>query len=180
MKQKQDPYKGKRIPFCRWYLTLGNPTEAALRAGCPPATAEQDGIELLHSAYCRTYLKKLAEQPALPLRSLVIAGLARLAFGSANDAAVLAYSGEISGDAIRGLDLFHVASIKQDRGGGFEVKLADRQRAMEKLLECADSAESEKAAASLLAALHGEVNADDADDAVFPQSADRNGVVEAS
>jgi hypothetical protein len=51
---------------------------------------------------------------------------------------------------------------------------------MEKLLECADSAESEKAAASLLAALHGEVNADDADDAVFPQAADRNGVVEAS
>lgn len=179
MRSKNDPYKGKRIPFCRWYLALGNPAEAAIRAGCLPDTAEQDGLELLHSAYCRSYLKKLAAEPPLPLRSLVIAGLARLAFGAANDAAKLAFTEEISDDALRALDLFHVVSIKHDRNG-FEVKLADRQRAMEKLLECAAEAESEQAAESLLAALQGEVNDCEADGSLFPEAASCDGVVEES
>ena len=179
MHDKKDPYKGKRIPFCRWYLALGNPAEAAVRAGCPPDTAEQDGLALLHSAYCRSYLRKLAAAPALPLRSLVIAGLARLAFGSANDAAKLAFSEEISDNALRALDLFHVVSIKHDRNG-FEVKLADRQHAMEKLLKCAAEAESEQAAESLLAALQGEVNGFETDSSVFPEAAACDGLVEES
>ena len=179
LKQKSDSFKGKCIPFCRWYITLGNATEAAIRAGCPPDTAEQDGLELLYSAYCRGYLKKLAAQPSLPLRSLVIAGLARLAFGSANDAAKLAYTEEISDGQLRALDLFHVTSIRHDRNG-FEIKLADRQRAMEKLLECAADAESEKAAAALLTALQGEVNDFDADISVLPEAADGNELVEES
>ena len=179
MKQKKDPYKGMRIPFCRWYLTLGNPTEAARRAGCPPETAELDGLELLHSAYCRSYLKRLDAQPALPLRSLVIAGLARLAFGAANDAARLAFAETCDDETLRSLDLFHVASIRHDRNG-FEVKLADRQRAMEKLLECADDADSRSAAVSLLAALQGGVNDDEADRAVLSEAAPCNELVEES
>ena len=170
-----DRFKGKRIPFCRWYLALGNPAEAARRAGCDPKTAEQDGLELLHSTYCRSYLKRLAEAPPLPLRQLVTAGLTRLAFGSANDAARLCFAEELSDDALRGLDLFHVVSIRRDRNG-FEVKLADRQHAMEKLLECA--AEADGADAALLAALQGPQEGGNADDDLFPQAAQSDELVE--
>ena len=149
-----DRSKSRRAAFCRWYLALGNVREAALRAGCPPETAAEDGLQMLHSAYCRRYLAQLAAQPALPLQALVTAGLARLAFGDANDAARLAFSDGISEAELRGLDLFHVTGIKCDKNG-VEIKLADRLSAMNKLLECAGAADSAAAAERLVRALQG-------------------------
>ena len=163
-----DRLKSCRAAFCRWYLALGNVREAALRAGCPPETAADDGLKMLHSAYCRRYLSQLAAQPALPLQGLVTAGLARLAFGDANDAAKLVFAEKITPDELRALDLFHVTGIKLDKNG-IEIKLADRLSAMTKLLECAGAADSAAAAAALMQALQGgqteEVDALDSGDA---------------
>lgn len=149
-----DSGKSRRAAFCRWYLALGNPREAALKAGCPPETAADDGLQMLHSAFCRRYLAQLAAQPALPLQALVTAGLARLAFGDANDAAKLVFSEKIAPEDLQGLDLFHVTSIKYDKNM-IEIKLADRLSAMNKLLECAGAADSAAAAAALVNALQG-------------------------
>lgn len=149
-----DSGKSRRAAFCRWYLALGNPREAALKAGCPPETAADDGLQMLHSAFCRRYLAQLAAQPALPLQALVTAGLARLAFGDANDAAKLVFSEKIAPEDLQGLDLFHVTSIKYDKNI-IEIKLADRLSAMNKLLECAGAADSAAAAAALVNALQG-------------------------
>ena len=156
------PNRPKRKPpnrrlFCMLYLALGNAAEAARRAGFPPETAEIDGLRLLQSPYCRSTLASLAAQPPLPMQSLVLAGLSRLAFGSANDAAKLLFADELPPkEMLDTLDLFHVSEIKHVKGGGFEVKLFDRQRAMERLLELAGSAESSAAAAALLSALSGD------------------------
>ena len=147
--------KSRRSAFCRWYLALGNVREAALRAGCHPDTAADDGLQMLHSPPCRRYLAQLAAQPPLPLQQLVSAGLTRLAFGDANDAAKLVFSDTITPDDLQALDLFHVTSIKIDKGGGIEIKLADRLNAMIKLLECAGAADSAAAAAALMQALRG-------------------------
>lgn len=142
--------------FCRWFLALGNPAEAARKAGFPPNAAETDALRLLQSPACRAELSKLAVQPPLPVQSLVIAGLTRLAFGSANDAVRLVFSDEIPSDSVlSSLDLFHVSEIKRVKGGGVEVKLFDRQRAMERLLDCAAASDSASAASALLAALGG-------------------------
>ena len=149
-----DTLKSRRAAFCRWYLALGNVREAALRAGCSTDTAAGDGLEMLHSAYCRRYLSHLAAQPPLPLQQLVIAGLVRLAFGDANDAAKLVFSEPVSPEELRGLDLFHVTAIRRDKNG-IEIKLADRLSAMNKLLECAGAADSAAAAAALMQALRG-------------------------
>ena len=171
-----DSGKSRRAAFCRWYLALGNPREAALKAGCPPETAADDGLQLLHSAFCRRYLRQLAAQPALPLQALVTAGLARLAFGDANDAAKLVFPETISPADLQGLDLFHVTGIKCDKNG-VEIKLADRLSAMNKLLECAGNADSAAAAAALVQALQGgspeEVDAADAEPSgsVFSETA---------
>ena len=149
-----DTQKTRRAAFCRWYLALGNVREAALRAGCPPETAAGDGLQMLFSAPCRKMLAQLSAQPPLPLQQLVTAGLVRLAFGDANDAAKLVFSEHISPEELRGLDLFHVTGIKCDKNG-IEIKLADRLSAMNRLLECAGAADSAAAAAALMQALRG-------------------------
>lgn len=162
-----DKFKHQRFAFCRWYLALGNVREAAIRAGCPPDSAADDGLQMLHSAACRRYLAQLANQPAIPMQALVTAGLARLAFGDANDAVRLAFAESVSPEQLRTLDLFHVTAIRHDKNG-FEIKLADRLSAMTKLLELANAADTSAAAAALLSALRGndgeevEQNDDDA------------------
>jgi|GEM_PF-80669 len=168
------PNAEQRKAFCRWYLVLGNAAEAAQKAGFPAKSAEADALRLLQTPSCRSYLAQLAAQPALPIQSLVIAGLSRLAFGSANDAAKLVFAEEApTNAALSALDLFHVSEIRRDKGGGVEVRLFDRQRAMERLLECAVSADSSAAAAALLAALGG---GNDETEAEHAEAAD-NGTV---
>lgn len=146
-----------RSAFCRWYLALADPAEAARRAGCPPDTAAADALAMLHLPACRQMLRRLAAQPALPLRELVIAGLSRLAFAPANDAVKLVFAEDsLSQEDIAGLDLFHISELKRDRAGRVEIRLADRQKAMEKLLECAGYSDEKGAASALLRALSGD------------------------
>ncbi len=152
-----DSTQKRRRAFCRQLLSSGNVREAALRAGFDPETAENDGLRLLESPVCRRDLSRLAELPALPLRSLVTAGLTRLAFGSVNDAAALVFSDEpLTREMLAKADLFHVTSVRRERDKGtVEIKFADRQRAMEKLLECINASDSSAAAEALLSALGG-------------------------
>jgi hypothetical protein len=86
--------------------------------------------------------------------ALVRAGLERIAFGSANDAAYLVFSEEIpEPEKLEKLDLFNVSEIKRVKGGGVEVKLFDRQKAMERLYEYSDSGDNK--AAEFIKALAG-------------------------
>ena len=54
---------------------------------------------------------------------------------------------------ISGLDLFNVSEIRRVKGGGVEVKLFDRQKALEKLLELDTSVSDREKAESLIEAL---------------------------
>lgn len=168
----------QRRSFCRYYLLLGNAEEAAVRAGFPPDTAAADALALLQNQSCRAYLAKLSAQPAVSMQTLVLSGLARLAFGSAKDAVKLVFSEEMpSEETLAKLDLFQVSELKRDKGGGVEVRLFDRQKALERLLECAVNADSSAAANALISALsmpQEEANAlDDAEaDALFRKAAE--------
>ena len=87
--------------------------------------------------------------------NMVKSGLERIAFGSANDAALLVFSEEMPNpDKISELDLFNVSEIKRVKGGGVEVKLFDRQKALERLYEYAVQ-NSSKGASDLIKALSG-------------------------
>ncbi len=144
----------QRRRFCRLYHALGNPAEAAVRAGFPPSTAADDAARLLQTRSCRRYLAALTASPALPMRTRILSGLFRLAFGSARDAVKLVFAEELPSDAeLDALDLFQVSEIKRVKGGGVEVKLFDRQKALERLLECVSSADADAAAQALLSAL---------------------------
>lgn len=81
-------------------------------------------------------------------------GLKHLAFGSCNDAVVLAFAEELPPKTvIEQLDLFNVSEIKRVKGGGVEIKLFDRLKALEKLYEIENSCENGDKAAEIIKAL---------------------------
>lgn len=127
----------KRKLFCYYYLILGNVYEAAVKAGFPPSTALVDGLQTLENSGCKLRLQRLQTVTNQPVARLVTAGLERLAFGSINDAVSLIFCEEqLSQNAVSSLDLFNVSEIKKVKGGGVEIKFADRVKAMEQLLAC--------------------------------------------
>ena len=144
--------KQLRNDFCCWYALLGSVEEAAAKAGFPEGSALSDGLGCLKNPGCR---KKIAE-----LRELlsdgggVITGLKRLAFGNCRDAAVLAFAEEMPPPEVIGsLDLFNVSEIKRVKGGGVEIKLFDRLKALEKLFELENTFSDRDRAAGLIEAL---------------------------
>ena len=138
--------------FCCYYAVLGNIGEAAAKAGFPEETALVEGMECLRSAACRKKISELRELIAGSRE--VIAGLKRLAFGSCRDAVVLAFAEELPpAEVIGKLDLFNVSEIKRVKGGGVEVKLFDRLKALEKLFELENTFSDRDKAAGLIRAL---------------------------
>lgn len=81
-------------------------------------------------------------------------GLKHLAFGNCNDAVVLAFAEELPPKSvIEKLDLFNVSEIKRVKGGGVEIKLFDRFKALEKLYEIENSSENHAKATEIINAL---------------------------
>ncbi|MBQ7047014.1 MAG: terminase small subunit, partial [Oscillospiraceae bacterium] len=92
----------------------------------------------------------------IPPNEVVMTVLERLAFGRANDAALLVFSEELpSAETIDSLDLFNVSEMKRIKGGGVEIKLFDRQKAMERIYEYASGEDTVSAASNLIEALAG-------------------------
>ncbi|MDD6346063.1 MAG: terminase small subunit [Oscillospiraceae bacterium] len=139
--------------FCCYFVKLGNIRESAVKAGFPPETAMLDGIECMRSPSCQKLISKLYSDLYCNTKG-IMSGLERLAFGNSNDAVFLAFSDDLpSPDVISGLDLFNVSEIKKVKGGGVEIKLFDRQKALEKMFEFANSCDSSGIADSFINAL---------------------------
>lgn len=147
------------VKFCCCYAKLGNISEAAVMAGCEREKALVWGINILRKKkYCQL-TSELRSLFAAEAKSKVMSGLERLAFGDARDAALLVIGDEQPAEEeIRKLDLYNVSEIKRVKGGGVEVKLFDRQKALEKMMEYAGSDDQRAAAKSLLNALSGADN----------------------
>ena len=140
--------------FCCYYVMLGNISEAAVKAGFPRENALVSGIRCLSRPKCRKRIEEL--RSVLYDRRAVISGLERLAFGSCSDAAYLVFADELPPpDVLGSLDLFNVSEIKRVKGGGVEVKLFDRLRAIEKLSELENTLSDADSAAGLIRALTG-------------------------
>lgn len=117
--------------FCRLYVALGNPAEAAVKAGykiCP----EIQGRKLLAKSYIRESVEKIRKEENISSYD-VRNGLRRIAFASSADAVKLLFSENAENADFDSLDLFNVAEIKRPKGGGLEIKFFDRIKALEKL-----------------------------------------------
>ena len=155
--------KRKLKSFCCNYVMLGNAGEAAVRAGCPRETALSEGIELLKTEECRSLISQLRE--LLDDSGSVAAGLKRLAFGSCSDAVYLVFADELPPPEVIGkLDLFNVSEIKRVKGGGVEVKLFDRLKALEKLFELENAFTDRSRAEDLIKALAADEECEELDD----------------
>ena len=147
---KKDDNLREKFALC--YHQFGNAADAAVSVGIDRNEAQIKGALLLLDRTVRKKLKRLrtAEDNA----ELVKAGLRRLAFGSANDAVRLIFADEdFSPQSLCELNLFNVSEIKSLKGGGFEIKLFDRQKALEKLFEIDRNAKSAVTADSFFTAL---------------------------
>ena len=155
--------KAKLNAICCNYVVLGNAEEAAVRAGFPRETALSEGIELIKTEECRELISELRQ--LLCDSGSVAAGLKRLAFGSCTDAVYLVFADELPPpEVISGLDLFNVSEIKRVKGGGVEVKLFDRLKALEKLFELENAFSGRDKAESLIKALSAEEECEELDD----------------
>ena len=151
----------RKEAFCAHYVLTGNPEEAARLAGYPPEEAAAAGLTLLRQCSIQRSIQSLQRAYLERLQ----AGLARLAFGSGADAVSLLLSGEErSPQQLRQMDLFNLSAIKRDKNGGVELHFFDRQRALERMYEYANSATGKEAAQNLLAALAGSGAQQDGDE----------------
>lgn len=81
-------------------------------------------------------------------------GLERLAFGSIEDAVCLVYQEELPGrEKLAQMDLTCVSEMKRPKGGGCEIKLVDRMKALELLANLHEEGGSEAGAEDFLRAL---------------------------
>lgn len=159
-----DAQKRRRRQFCFYYARLCNITEAARRAGFPYDSAYEEGVKTLSMPVYRRLAQRLGADAPLSPQQLVRAGLERLAFGAANDAALLVCAEELPAPVqLAQLDLYNVSELKRIKGGGLEVKFFDRQRALERLYDLAAGADSAQAAQALLTALQGNPQEEGAD-----------------
>ena len=150
--QNDTSEKSLKNAFCCWYAVLGNAAEAAAKAGLDNERALAEGIAFLESASCRRKIAKLRE--VLSDSGSITSGLRRLAFGNCSDAVYLVFADELPPpEVIAKLDLFNVSEIKRVKGGGVEVKLFDRMKALEKLYELENAFSERNKAADLISAL---------------------------
>lgn len=153
----------KSFAFCCYYVMLGDVIESAVRAGFSRNDALTEGIKLLESENCRKIISRLKN--TLSDSGNVSAGLKRLAFGNCSDAVYLVFADELPPpNVIERLDLFNVSEIKRVKGGGVEVKLFDRLKALEKLFELENSFSDRDKATDLIKALSDSAEDGDAVD----------------
>lgn len=153
-------FNSRRNAFICNFAALGDVEESAVKAGFPRETALQDGFKILKSAACGDFAAELRKSAADS--GAVISGLRRLAFGNCRDAVVLAFAEELPpASVIENLDLFNVSEIKRDKGGGVEIKLFDRLKALEKLIELENVCSSRDKAGDLIRALSSSEGGDE-------------------
>ena len=140
-----------RMLFLMFYARLRNIKEAGMRAGFSEKTAYKEGVKILNSVSSAKKLEKLSSKfEKINVRQ----GFERIAFGEVNDVAELVFAEEpLTISEIARLDLFNVSEMKKVKGGGVEVKLFDRQKALEKLLEIENSTDTSATATSFFNAL---------------------------
>lgn len=137
--------------FCYYYAFSGNIEESAIKAGFPQELALFEGIKILSQKRFKALVDELRRDETGTRQS--VAGLKRLAFGSVNDAVELAFAdGDISKERLAKMDFFNISEIKKIKGGGVEIKIFDRQKALEKLLE-QENCSCEKPAFEIIDAL---------------------------
>ena len=132
----------KEKAFCRVYSALNNLKEAAVHAGFPAESAQKTAEELIAREDISKEVSRLVAKSSDSLCDRAIAGLLRLAFGNFDDCIKLLYCDEEPD--LSAMNLFNISEIKRPKGGGLEIKFADRMKALALLYEIGKQSEDEE------------------------------------
>ena len=131
----------KEKVFCRVYAALNNLKEAAVHAGYPAESAQAAGEELICREDISREVQRLSAKNSDSLCDRAVAGLLRLAFGNYDDCIKLLYCDSEPNLSL--MNLFNISEIKRPKGGGLEIKFADRMKALALLYEIGKRSEDE-------------------------------------
>jgi len=129
----------KEKVFCRVYAALNNLKEAAVHAGFPAESAQAVGEALIAREDIFKEVAQLSAKNSDSLCDKAVAGLLRIAFGNADDCIRLLFCDEEPD--LSSMNLFNVSEIKRPKGGGLEIKFADRMKALALLYEIGKQSE---------------------------------------
>lgn len=132
----------KEKMFCRVYSALNNLKEAAVHAGFPAESAQKTAEELIAREDISKEVMRLTAKNSDSLCDRAVAGLLRLAFGNYDDCIKLLYCDEEPD--LSAMNLFNISEIKRPKGGGLEIKFADRMKALALLYEIGKQSEDEE------------------------------------
>ena len=142
--------KHRESEFCRLTAALGNPREAARRAGYKEPN--EAWPELIARADIADEIHRVATQISKVFRDTMICGVYRMMSGDNSDAVKLLYRDDISDREIEELNLSGVAEMKRT-DKGVELKLFDRLRALDKLSELSETVSGGHSSGGLLEAM---------------------------
>ena len=128
--------------FCRVYAALNNLKEAAVHAGFPAESAQSIGEELIGREDILREIQRISAKNSESLCDRAVAGLLRIAFGNADDCIRLLFCDEMPD--VSSMNLFNISEIKRPKGGGLEIKFADRMKALALLYEIGRQSEDEE------------------------------------
>lgn len=133
-------------------------------AGFPEETAEYEGLKLLKLRSVSKLIRRYREN-GFSDEDAVKIGLSRLAFGEINDVIEIVLSDEPIGlNRLFKMNFFNISEVKRLKGGGLEVKLFDRQKAMEKLMEIYDRSDGKTQTKEFFEALSQTASASEGDE----------------
>ena len=129
----------KEKKFCQIYSALNNLKEAAVHAGFPAESAQSIGEELIGREDILREIQRISARNSDSLCDRAVAGLLRIAFGNADDCIRLLFCDEMPD--VSSMNLFNISEIKRPKGGGLEIKFADRTKALSLLYEIGKQSE---------------------------------------
>lgn len=147
----------RKHSFAQAMALCCDPEQAALMSGSDVENAARDGIALLYDSSVSRQLGRYLREKR-KLYGVIRAGLEKIAFNRCNDAVELAFAdpGSLTRDVIRKMDLSCLTAIKRDKDGGVDIKLIDRQKALESLMQLCEGEEDRNAESFLKALCGGE------------------------
>ena len=132
----------KQATFVQEYLIDLNATQAAIRAGYSPRTAEQQGMRLLRDARVKEAVQKAMQERNQRVeisQDRILEELARIAFGDLRDAVTWGPSGvslkdsaELTEDQAAAIS--EVGETVTKEGGSTRIKRHDKVKAIELLM----------------------------------------------
>ena len=126
----------KEKVFCKSFLDTGSIFEAEKISGV------KDGSKLIDDTRVVDEIERLSKLQAKSLNQLAKAGLKKLAMGGISDAVSLIYMDKPDKEILKDMDLFMISEIRRNKDNCMEIKFFDRFKALDKLIENCEIADT--------------------------------------